>query len=146
MIAKVVWIEAIRQRPAIRWRTSRSASRRDSPSKRSTSSAERPIVLPSRIPDTESDSSTSVEMSAIARWRWVVMRLRSRPTRRVSATNTGSSPREKAASRQSSNVMATTVASTVVTLETIEVAVVVTTFCTPPMSLAMRDWTSPVRV
>ena len=42
--------------------------------------------------------------------------------------------------------MATMVASTVVTLETIEVAVEVTTFCTPPMSLAMRDWTSPVRV
>ena len=38
------------------------------------------------------------------------------------------------------------VASTIVTLETIEVAVVVTTFCTPPMSLAMRDCTSPVRV
>ena len=37
-------------------------------------------------------------------------------------------------------------ASTVVTLETIEVAVVVTTVCTPPMSLAMRDWISPVRV
>ena len=35
---------------------------------------------------------------------------------------------------------------TVVALETIEVAVLVTTFCTPPMSLAMRDCTSPVRV
>jgi hypothetical protein len=31
-------------------------------------------------------------------------------------------------------------------LETIEVAVVVTTVCTPPMSLAIRDWISPVRV
>ena len=41
---------------------------------------------------------------------------------------------------------ATAVASTVVTFETIEVAVVVTTFWTPPMSLAMRDCTSPVRV
>jgi hypothetical protein len=38
------------------------------------------------------------------------------------------------------------VASTVVTFETIEVAVLVTTLSTPPMSLAMRDWTSPVRV
>ena len=37
-------------------------------------------------------------------------------------------------------------AITVVTFETIEVAVVVTTVWTPPMSLAMRDWTSPVRV
>ena len=42
--------------------------------------------------------------------------------------------------------MATTLASTVVALETIEVAVEVTTLCTPPMSLAMRAWTSPVRV
>ena len=39
-----------------------------------------------------------------------------------------------------------TVAITVVTLETIEVAVLVTTFWTPPMSLAIRDWISPVRV
>ena len=38
------------------------------------------------------------------------------------------------------------VAITVVTLETIDVAVEVTTFCTPPMSLAIRDWISPVRV
>ena len=42
--------------------------------------------------------------------------------------------------------MATIVATTVVTLETIDVAVLVTTVCTPPMSLAIRDCTSPVRV
>ena len=35
---------------------------------------------------------------------------------------------------------------TVVTFETIEVAVVVTTLWTPPMSFAIRDCTSPVRV
>ena len=35
---------------------------------------------------------------------------------------------------------------TVVTFETIDVAVEVTTLCTPPMSFAMRDCTSPVRV
>ena len=32
------------------------------------------------------------------------------------------------------------------TFETIDVAVEVTTVCTPPMSFAMRDCTSPVRV
>ena len=32
------------------------------------------------------------------------------------------------------------------TFETIDVAVDVTTLCTPPMSFAMRDCTSPVRV
>ena len=85
-------------------------------------------------------------MSAIVRWRVVVIRLRCSPTRRVSSTNSGSSTSAKTARRQSSRNMATTVASTVVTLETIEVAVEVTTVCTPPMSLAMRDCTSPVRV
>ncbi len=72
--------------------------------------------------------------------------MRSVPTRRVSHTKNGSSARLNAARRQSSRTIATIVASTVVTLETIDVAVDVTTVCTPPMSLAMRDCTSPVRV
>ena len=42
--------------------------------------------------------------------------------------------------------MPTMVAATVVTFEAIEVAVFVTTFCTPPMSFEIRDCTSPVRV
>jgi hypothetical protein len=64
----------------------------------------------------------------------------------VSQTKNGSSASEKTARRQSERHHRAIVASTVVTLETIEVAVDVTTFCTPPMSLAIRDWTSPVRV
>jgi hypothetical protein len=56
MIAKVIWIEAIIQRPVIRLLTSRSASRFDSPENRSARSSVRPIVFPRRIPDTESDS------------------------------------------------------------------------------------------
>ena len=146
MTAKLVWIEAITQRPAMRERTSRSASRSDSPSKRSASSAPRPMVLPSRMPDTLSDSCTSEEMSAIALCRVAVIRRRWAPTRRASAVKNGSRPSENTARRQSSRNIATTVAATVVTLETIEVAVLVTTDCTPPMSLAMRDWISPVRV
>ena len=146
MTANEVWIEAIIQRPAIRERTSRSARRSDSRSKRSASSSPRPIVLPSRIPVTESDSCTSEEMSAMAPCRVVAIFLRSFPTRRASRTKKGVSASEKSASRQSSSAIATTVASTVVTLETIDVAVLVTTVCTPPMSLAMRDWISPVRV
>ena len=146
MTANEVWIEAIVQRPAMRERTSSSASPADSPSKRSASSAERPIDLPSRMPDTLSDSCTSEEMSAIAPCLTVVMALRLAPTRRESATKKGRTASENSASRQSSRNIATTLASTVVTLETIEVAVVVTTVCTPPMSLAMRDWISPVRV
>jgi hypothetical protein len=67
MIAKVIWIVAITQRPAMRWRTSRSASRDDSRWKRSASSRERPIVFPSSTPETDRLSSTSDEMSAMVR-------------------------------------------------------------------------------
>ncbi len=140
------WIVAITQRPAMRERTSRSARLRDSPAKRSASAPVRPIVLPSRMPLTDSDSSISVEMSAIVSWRRRVILRRSAPTRRDSHTNSGSTTSEKAASSGSSRSIATIVARTVVTLDTIEVAVEVTTDCTPPMSLAMRDCTSPVRV
>ena len=42
--------------------------------------------------------------------------------------------------------MATTVAMAVVKLAAMDVAVEVTTDSMPPMSLVMRDWTSPVRV
>jgi hypothetical protein len=98
------------------------------------------------MPETLSDSSTSVEMSAIVSWRLVVIFLRSAPTRLVRKTNSGSRTRLNAARRQSSRNIATTVASTVVRFETMLVAVFVTTFSTPPMSLAIRDCTSPVRV
>ena len=43
-------------------------------------------------------------------------------------------------------IMATAVAIAVVRLAAMEVAVEVTTDSMPPMSLVMRDWTSPVRV
>ena len=65
---------------------------------------------------------------------------------RLIQTNTGSSSSETTVSRQSSASIATIVAITVVRLETSEVAVEVTVACMPPMSLAMRDCTSPVRV
>ena len=42
--------------------------------------------------------------------------------------------------------MATAVATAVVRLAAMEVAVEVTTDSMPPMSLVIRDWTSPVRV
>src|SRR3984885_3434159 len=49
-------------------------------------------------------------------------------------------------SRHDKATMATAVAIAVVRLEAMEVAVEVTTDSMPPMSLVMRDWTSPVRV
>ena len=118
----------------------------DSPWKRSARSAVRPIVLPSSTPETDSDSSTRLETSAIVDWRWAASALRTAPTRRVMKTKTGRSASENAARRQSSRNIAITVAMTVVTLETIDVAVFVTTLSIPPMSFAMRDCTSPVRV
>lgn len=103
-------------------------------------------MRPRRMPLTERDSVTVAAIAAICFWRWVVIFLRSRPTRRLIATKTGSRSSETTVSRQSRASMATTVAMTAVRLETSEVAVEVTVACIPPMSLAMRDWTSPVRV
>ena len=128
MIAKLVWIEAITQRPAIRWRTSRSASRSDSDSKRSASSFPRPIVLPRRIPETERDSCTRLEISASVSCVVLAMRRRSFPTRRVSSAKSGISAKANSASSQLSTSMPTIVAATVVTFDAIDVAVFVTTF------------------
>ena len=146
MTANEVWIEAIIQRPVIRLRTSSSASRSDSFRKRPASSSPRPIVLPSRIPETESDSCTRLEMSAIDSCRTFATLRRWSPTRLVSQTKSGSSASANSVSCQLRMNIATTVASTVVTFETIDVAVEVTTSWTPPMSFASRDCTSPVRV
>ena len=146
MIAKVIWIDDMTQRPAMRCCTSSPARRRDSPSNRSASSLLRPIVFPSRIPETESDSWTRLEMSASDSCVDFAISRRWRPTRRVRRTKTGTSANAKSASRQSRSIIAIAVAATVVTFEVIEVAVDVTTSCTPPMSFEIRDCTSPVRV
>ncbi len=74
------------------------------------------------------------------------MRRRSLPTRRVSHTKNGSRISEKTVSRQFSANIATTVAMTVATVDTVDVAVLVTTSSIPPMSYAMRACTSPDRV
>ena len=52
------------------------------------SESARPMVRPSRMPLTDSDSVTVAAMAAICFWRWVVIFLRSRPTRRLIQTNT----------------------------------------------------------
>ena len=146
MTEKLVWIVAITQRPAMRWRTSRSASRSESASKRSASSFVRPIVLPRRMPLTESDSCTRLEMSASVSCVVFAIFRRSSPTRRVRKTKNGMSANAKSASSQLRTSMPTIVAMTVVTFDAIDVAVFVTTLWTPPMSFEIRDCTSPVRV
>ena len=124
MTAKLVWIEAITQRPAIRWRTSRSARRSDSPSKRSASSSPRPIVFPSRMPLTEATPGRGLlEMSASDSCVDFAIRRRSFPTRRVSTANNGISANAKSASCQLRSSMPIIVATTVVTLDVMLVAV-----------------------
>ena len=98
------------------------------------------------MPETESDSCTIDETSASDTCRSAVTFLRWSPTRFVSQTKSGSRIRAKTARRQSSRTIATTVAITVVTFESTDVAVEVTTVSMPPMSLAIRLCTSPVRV
>ncbi len=146
MAAMTMPMVDILQRPAMLERTSRSTSLSDSAEKAAESESERPMVRPRRMPLTESDSVTVAAMAAICFCRFVVILLRSLPTRRLIHTKTGSRSSETRVSRQSSASMATTVAMTAVRLETSEVAVEVTVACMPPMSLAMRDCTSPVRV
>ena len=105
-----------------------------------------PNVLESRIPETESDSSVMALISAID---CCVSRLTTRrtfPTRKVMYAKIGSIPRLRAVSLQSRISIATTVLATVAKLERSELAVSVTTDCTPPTSLLIRLWISPVRV
>ena len=68
------------------------------------------------------------------------------PTLRVISTNSGISASANSASCQLSRNIAITVAITVVTVDMTDVAVEVSTLSTPPMSLAIRLCTSPVRV
>ncbi len=146
MADMTIWIVDWRQRPAMLALTSRSDKVADSAEKLPASEADRPMEWPSRMPLTDSDSWTMDDSVASWRWRARVMRRRSVPTLRLIQTKNGSITSEAMVSRQSSTTMATVVATTVVRLDTSEVAVVVTVACMPPMSLAMRDWTSPVLV
>ena len=126
--ANAIWIVAIT--PAARPSASGPRGRRcrsDSAVKRSARSAPRPIVLPSMIPETDSDSSTSADMSARRRCCSVVIRRRScrrggsarrraarTPARsRPGASRAGTSPRSSRSPWSRS--------------EAIDVAVVVTT-------------------
>ena len=85
-------------------------------------------------------------MSAIVSCVVFAIRRRSFPTRHVKRTKSGIKANANNASCQLRKSMPTIVAATVVTLDAIEVAVVVTTFWTPPMSFEILDCTSPVRV
>ncbi len=65
MAAMTMPMMDIRQRPAMLDRTSRSTRRSDSSAKDLVSESARPIVRPSRMPLTDSDSVTVAAMAAI---------------------------------------------------------------------------------
>ncbi len=125
MIAKVICTDAIRQRPAIRERTSRSASSRGL-ARRSArpARAERPIVLPSRMPLTDSDSSTSARHVGQRPWRCGgdPLALAADAAGQPDEERQQREARRRPGASRAANI-ATIVASTVVTLETIDVAV-----------------------
>ena len=144
--AKMTLIDAIRQRPASWERSSRSMSRALDSVNRRTSAGPVPIVLLSWTPLIDSPSSMVTLRSASSRcWSAVISR-RIRATRRLSQIAGGRTTSEISASRHDRATIATAVATVVVRFEAIDVAVEVTTDCMPPMSLVIRDCTSPVRV
>ena len=113
---------------------------------RRTSVGPAPIDFASWMPLIDSPSSMVTLRSASSRcWAEVISR-RIRATRRLSQIAGGITTSEMSASRQERTAIATAVATVVVRFEAIDVAVEVTTFCMPPMSLVIRDCTSPVRV
>jgi hypothetical protein len=113
---------------------------------RCTSAGPVPIVRASWIPLIDRPSSTVTLRSASSRCWAAVIERRRVATRRVSQIAGGSTTSEISESCHDSATMATAVATAVVRFEATEVAVEVTTDCMPPMSLVMRDCTSPVRV
>jgi len=102
--------------------------------------------LANRIPDTESVSWVIGPIAASEAWASRRAFRRARPTRRLKSTNTGAAANEMAVSSGESSSIATTEDTSVTTLLTTDDAVEVMVVCTPPTSLARRDWTSPLRV
>lgn len=137
---------AICQRPASADSRSRREISRESSAKRSRSARSLPIVLVSRTPATDSDSSTSVVSRASRVWRPRASDRRLLPRRNVNSRNSGTTMRPMIASCQSSTNSTTATATVVTPLLTTEFTVVLTTLSTPPTSLNTRERTSPVRV
>ena len=77
-------------------------------------------------------------MSASVSWVDVAIFRRSAPTRRVRSTKSGINANAKRGQLPAQAIIPIIVAITVVTFETIDVAVLVTTLWTPPMSFEIR--------
>jgi hypothetical protein len=128
------------------WRTSRSASRWLSCRYRPISRAWFPNTLASSTPDTDRVSSVIALIDASASCVERDTRRRRWPTARVSQKKAGTVNTDTMVSCQLMITMATIDDTNVTTLARMVEAVVVTTDCTPPTSLASRDWISPVLV
>ncbi len=145
-IEKNVCTSAKNERPTICWRTCSAASRRFSSRYRSTASRCRSKTFASSTPETDNVSSVMADSSASDSCVDFEIRRRTRPTRQVRYTNTGTTPSDSRVSCHDSATMAIAVLRTVTVLERTDEAVFVTTFWTPPTSFCSRDWSSPVRV
>ena len=106
----------------------------------------RPLVFASRTPDTDSVSCIVEFRSASRVWTSLRMPCPHSPTHLPIHANTGRTPTDNKVSRQSMMIMATSVETTMVALDSTVAAVSDSTDCTPPTSFASRDWISPVRV
>ena len=146
MIDRNVWITVKKLWPIICWRTWSRAIRALSASKEARSASWRWNTLASSTPDTDRDSSVSAVRSATVRWVAEVTRRRRSPTSLVSQKNTGTRTSATMVSCHDSTSIATSAEAKDTTLPRIEVAVDVTTDCTPATSLVSRLWISPVRV
>ena len=144
--AKTMPMVAIRQRPASCERTSRSISLADVSVNRAWPAGPLPSVFVSSAPLMLRVSSTWVCRSERAFCLVIVRSRRTSATRRVSRMAGGSTSSDSRESRQFRATIATAVATAVVRLEAIEVAVVVITDCRPATSCISRDWMSPPRV
>jgi hypothetical protein len=98
------------------------------------------------IPETESVSWVMAVTSAAASWASAVTLRRRSPTILDMTRNTGMDATDTAVSCQDMEVIATRVLMNMAVLDRTLDRVLVTTFCIPPTSLAIRDWISPVRV
>ena len=146
MIEKKVPTTAKNDRPIIVWRICRPVRRSFSSRNRPISWRWRPNDFDSRIPETDSVSSVIAVRSASVCCVLVATSRRARPTFTVSHMKNGVMKSDSAVSCHERISIAMSVLAMMTMLDRMLDAVSVTTVCTPPTSLARRDWISPVRV
>lgn len=97
------------------------------------------------MPDTDNVSWVTTVISAVAAWVSAVKASRLRPTTLVATTKNGTISKDSSVSGTDNNSIAMMALAKVTALESTLDNVEVTAACTPPTSLVMRLWRSPVR-